>query len=102
MWIKDWPQTAGNVHSYRVPTEDAHLISILRAAGAVFYAKGTQPQSIMHLETYNFYGKTLNPFNRNLTPGGSSGGDAALVAARGAILGVTTDVGGSTRGPAGE
>lgn len=69
----------------------------------MFYAKGTQPQAIMHLETYSVpFGKTLNPFNRNLTPGGSSGGDAALMAARGSVLGVTTDVGGSTRGPAGE
>lgn len=60
---------------------------ILLEAGAVFYARTSQPQSVMHLETSsNIYGTTLNPHNLNLTPGGSSGGESALIAMRGSIL----------------
>lgn len=66
----------------------------------MFIVKTTQPQSIMHAETTNFYGVTCCPYNINLTAGGSSGGEGALIAARGSVLGITTDVGGSTRGPA--
>jgi amidase len=55
--------------------------------GCVFYARTTQPQAIMHLETSsNIYGRTVNPYNRTLTPGGSSGGEAALLGMRGSIL----------------
>ena len=69
--------------------------------GCVFFARTTQPQSIMHLETNsNIYGRTVNPFNRNLTPGGSSGGESALLGMRGSIFGVGGDIGGSIRCPA--
>jgi Asp-tRNA(Asn)/Glu-tRNA(Gln) amidotransferase A subunit family amidase len=55
--------------------------------GCVFYARTTQPQAIMHLETESIvYGRTVNPYNRNLTPGGSSGGESALLGMRGSIL----------------
>lgn len=55
--------------------------------GCVFYARTTQPQAIMHLETSsNVYGRTVNPYNRSLTPGGSSGGESALLGMRGSIL----------------
>lgn len=48
------------------------------------------------LETNNnIWGRTLNPFNRNLTPGGSSGGEGALIAMYGSPLGLGTDIGGS-------
>lgn len=60
---------------------------VLWAAGAVFYARTTQPQCIMHLETSsNIYGTTLNPHNLDLTPGGSSGGESALISFRGSVL----------------
>lgn len=63
------------------------LYDILYSEGCVFYARTTQPQTIMHLETSsNVYGRTVNPYNRNLTPGGSSGGESALVGMRGSIL----------------
>lgn len=53
----------------------------------MFYARTTQPQTIMHLETdSNVYGLTVNPYNRNLTPGGSSGGEGALIAMRGSLV----------------
>lgn len=63
------------------------LYDILYSEGCVFFARTTQPQTIMHLETIsNVYGRTVNPYNRNLTPGGSSGGESALVGMRGSLL----------------
>ena len=81
--------------------EDAHIVKILWAAGCIFYARTTQPQSLMQLETSNnLYGVTVNPFNRNLTCGGSSGGEGALIGIRGSCLGIGSDIGGSIRSPA--
>ncbi|KAJ4999152.1 putative amidase [Colletotrichum sp. SAR 10_66] len=55
--------------------------------GAVIFARTTQPQTVMHLETNsNVYGRTVNPWNRNLTAGGSSGGEGALVGFKGSPL----------------
>ncbi|TLD16073.1 uncharacterized protein PgNI_00538 [Pyricularia grisea] len=73
---------------------------ILWEEGCVFYCRTTQPQTIMHLETNsNIYGRTLHPHNRNLTPGGSSGGESALLGFRGSIFGMGGDIGGSVRCP---
>ncbi|KAJ9500827.1 hypothetical protein H2202_003385 [Exophiala xenobiotica] len=77
------------------------LYDILWDAGCVYYARTTQPQTVMHLETEsNIYGRTVNPYNRNLTPGGSSGGEGALIGFRGSLLGIGGDIGGSIRCPA--
>ncbi|KAK6853884.1 hypothetical protein PG995_010696 [Apiospora arundinis] len=85
----------------RVADKHALLLQILWNAGAVFYARTTQPQTLMHLETSNnLYGVTTNPFNPTLTAGGSSGGEGALVGLRGSVLGIGTDIGGSIRSPA--
>jgi amidase len=55
----------------------------------------------MALDSHNnVFGRTINPFNTAVTPGGSSGGEGALLGMRGSILGVGTDVGGSIRIPA--
>lgn len=65
----------------------AMLYDILWDEGCVFYARTNQPQTIMHLETNNnIWGRTVNPYNRNLTPGGSSGGESALLGIRGSVL----------------
>jgi amidase len=72
---------------------DSHMVKILREAGAVFYCKTNQPQAIMHLESTSHYGRTLNPFNLKLSAGGSTGGEAALLAMKGSIIGVGTDIG---------
>lgn len=80
--------------------DDAHILKILWGAGCIFYARTTEPQTLMHLETSsNLYGVTVNPFNSNLTCGGSSGGEGALIGLRGSCLGVGTDIGGSIRSP---
>ncbi|KAF2837041.1 putative fatty-acid amide hydrolase [Patellaria atrata CBS 101060] len=85
----------------RVGEEDSHILRLLWNAGAVFYVRTTQPQTLMHLETSsNLYGVTVNPFNRELTSGGSSGGEGALLGLRGSCLGIGTDIGGSIRSPA--
>ncbi|KAK9773857.1 putative Amidase signature domain-containing protein [Seiridium cardinale] len=77
------------------------LYDILWDAGCVFFARTTQPQTLMHLETNNnIFGRTVNPYNRDLTSGGSSGGEAALIGMRGSLLGVGGDIGGSVRCPA--
>lgn len=91
----------GYLASRTVDKEDAHTVGILRKLGAVFYCKTNQPQGIMHLETVSPYGRTLNPHNIHLSSGGSSGGEGALIALRGSVLGMGSDIGGSIRGPSG-
>ena len=82
----------------RIADQNAHILDILLDAGAVLYARTTEPQTLMHLETdSNLYGVTVNPFNRNLSAGGSSGGEGALIGMRGSCLGIGTDIGGSIR-----
>lgn len=62
----------------RKASEDARILQILFRAGAVFHARTTQPQTLMHLETdNNLYGVTVSPFNTSLSAGGSSGGEGA-------------------------
>ncbi|KAG8780767.1 hypothetical protein FRC15_009276 [Serendipita sp. 397] len=80
---------------------DAAAVKILRDAGALIYVKTANPQTLLALEcNNNVYGRTVNPHNRKLSPGGSSGGEGALVACHGSPLGVGTDIGGSIRVPA--
>ncbi|EGO31021.1 hypothetical protein SERLADRAFT_359135 [Serpula lacrymans var. lacrymans S7.9] len=84
-----------------VADSDAVVVDILRKAGAILYVKTQNPQTLLSLETNNsVFGRTVSPFNRNLTPGGSSGGESALIACHGSPLGVGTDIGGSVRIPA--
>lgn len=100
MPLKGHRMDLGTLQSEAVVDFDSHAVGILRAAGAVFYCKTNQPQLIMHLECDSFHGRTLNPHNTALSSGGSSGGEAALLALRGSVFGVGSDIGGSIRGPA--
>lgn len=69
--------------------------------GAVPYVKTNVPQSLMMSDSYNHvFKQSVNSLNRNLVSGGSSGGEGALVGARGSIFGIGTDIGGSIRIPA--
>ncbi|UNI18404.1 Amidase [Purpureocillium takamizusanense] len=80
---------------------DASIIKLLKAAGAVLFAKTAMPQTGMLLETVsNLWGRTKNPYNRDFSAGGSSGGDGALVAMHGSPFCPSTDIGGSIRAPA--
>ncbi|XEV05060.1 hypothetical protein FSHL1_010347 [Fusarium sambucinum] len=82
-------------------TEDSVLTTMLLGAGAVLYVKTSVPQSLMVCETINnIFGRTTNPRSKNWSCGGSSGGEGAIVAFRGSVIGVGTDIGGSIRVPA--
>jgi amidase len=82
-------------------TEDSVLTTMLLGAGAVLYVKTSVPQSLMVCETINnVFGRTTNPRNKKWSCGGSSGGEGAIVAFRGSVIGVGTDIGGSIRVPA--
>lgn len=86
--------------SFQPATENAVLVDTLLKGGAVLYCKTNVPQTLMALDSHNnVFGRTINPLNTALTAGGSSGGEGALIAMRGSILGVGTDVGGSIRIP---
>ncbi|KAL5118657.1 hypothetical protein ACEQ8H_003508 [Pleosporales sp. CAS-2024a] len=80
---------------------ESEMVTMLRNAGAVLYVKTSVPHTLMTGETVNnIIGYTLNPKNRRLTAGGSSGGEGALIGIRGSPLGLGTDIGGSIRIPA--
>ncbi|EWC44431.1 hypothetical protein DRE_06799 [Drechslerella stenobrocha 248] len=86
---------------FRPATKASAIVLLLEKAGAVLYCKTNIPQTLMALDSHNqIWGRTLNPLNRRLTPGGSSGGESALIAMRGSLLGVGSDIGGSIRIPA--
>jgi len=77
------------------------VIELLLEQGAVFYCKTNLPQSMMTADSHNnVFGRTLNPHNLSVTAGGSTGGEGALLAMRGSILGMATDIAGSCRIPA--
>ncbi|KAK5123207.1 putative amidase [Meristemomyces frigidus] len=82
-------------------TTPSTLVQLLTSAGAIPYVKSNVPATLMMGESVNnVFGRTLNPRNRSLTTGGSSGGESALVTFRASFLGVGTDIGGSIRHPA--
>ncbi|TLD27684.1 hypothetical protein E2P81_ATG10972 [Venturia nashicola] len=87
--------------AFKPATSSSTLVELLLKAGAVLYCKTNIPQTLMALDSHNnVFGRVINPLNAKVTAGGSSGGEGALVAMRGSILGVGTDVGGSIRIPA--
>ncbi|BCS23597.1 uncharacterized protein APUU_40041S [Aspergillus puulaauensis] len=82
-------------------TCNSALVDILLEAGAVLYVKTNVPQTMMTADSHNnVFGRVRNPHRSTLTAGGSSGGEGALVAMRGSILGIGTDIAGSIRIPA--
>jgi amidase len=84
-----------------VPSEDALLVSRLKTAGAVILGKTNVPVSLADWQSYNeIYGTTNNPFDVGRTPGGSSGGSSAALAAGYGPLSIGSDIGGSLRVPA--
>ncbi|MFG3250362.1 amidase [Streptomyces sp. NPDC048187] len=95
--------TTWGMPQYRdhVPVEDAVQVSRLRAAGAVVLGKTNVPLGLQDLQSFNeIYGTTNNPWDHARTPGGSSGGSAAALAAGFGSLSIGSDIGGSLRTPA--
>jgi amidase len=104
--IKDDVDVAGEVTTYGsgghgpAVTSDAEVVRRLRAAGAVIIGKTNVPELMMFPYTESLtFGATRNPWNLKRTPGGSSGGSAAAVAAGLAPLALGSDGGGSIRIP---
>lgn len=84
-----------------VPNEDAVVVARLRAAGALILGTTNCPEFLMAYETDNLlHGCTSNPWDLTCTPGGSSGGESAAIAAGMSALGLGSDSGGSVRVPA--
>lgn len=100
--IAGWPTTAG-IEALREHVSERTSVAVQRLldAGAVIFGKTNVPAYASDLQTYNdIYGTTRNPWNPDLTPGGSSGGAAAALAAGFTPLELGSDIGGSIRTPA--
>jgi fatty acid amide hydrolase len=86
---------------HEIETKDDPYVAALRAAGAIPIAKTNLPQLMIYTETDNpLYGRTNNPWDLERSCGGSSGGEAAVIAAGASPLGLGNDIGGSLRVPA--
>jgi Asp-tRNA(Asn)/Glu-tRNA(Gln) amidotransferase A subunit family amidase len=89
------------LHKGDVPREDAVVVARLRAAGALILGTTNCPEFLMAYETANLlHGRTRNPWDLERTPGGSSGGESAAIAAGLSAAGLGSDSGGSVRVPA--
>jgi fatty acid amide hydrolase len=106
--IKESIGMAGHASTLGVPSrrnerapEDAVIVQLLREAGAVLLGRTNVSQLLLFHESRNpVFGQTANPWDTARGPGGSSGGEAAALAAGESVLGVGTDIGGSIRVPA--
>lgn len=84
-----------------IPSTNATAVERLLAAGAILIGKTNTPELTLFYDTDNMlFGKTFNPYDLSRSPGGSSGGSAAIVAAGGSPLDLGSDTGGSIRLPA--
>ena len=107
MTIKDCFDTAGVVSTWGtlgrkdfVPDADAAVVARLKAAGAILLGKTNTPEFTLSFETHNrIHGFTNNPYGLARSPGGSSGGAAAAIAAGLTSFDIGTDYGGSIRVP---
>ena len=106
--VKDCINTAGlqttrgsRLFADHVPSTDATAVLRLKAAGGILLAKTNVPEFSFDRETANaVFGRSVNPWNPNRTPGGSSGGEAVAIASGLSPLGVGSDLAVSIRGPA--
>jgi amidase len=100
--VPGMPATCGFPHlADHRPERDAEAVALLRGAGAIPFGKTNVPIAVADHQSYNpIYGTTSNPWDLQRTPGGSSGGSAAAVAAGFSPLELGTDIGGSIRCPA--
>lgn len=75
------------------PATNSYLVDVLLELGAILYCKTNIPLTMMTADSHNnVFGRTLNPHRLNLGAGGSSGGEGALVAIRGSVIGIGTDM----------
>ncbi|XP_054836431.1 fatty-acid amide hydrolase 1-like [Eublepharis macularius] len=99
---KGHDSTLGLVKRLHKPAAaDAVVVQVLKQQGAIPFVKTNVPQSLLNYDCSNLmFGQTVHPMDHTKTPGGSSGGEGALIKSGGSILGIGTDVGGSLRIPA--
>lgn len=84
-----------------IATENAPVVDRVLQAGGIIHARTTTPEfSLVYVTHSRLWGVTRNPWNLELTPGGSSGGSAASLAAGSSLLATGSDIAGSTRVPA--
>ncbi|XP_053893891.1 vitamin D3 hydroxylase-associated protein-like isoform X2 [Malaclemys terrapin pileata] len=84
----------------RLEQEDSVMVKVLKRQGAIPFVLTNVPQSLFNYDCSNsIFGQTVNPLNHQKSPGGSSGGEGALIAGGGSVLGFGTDIGGSIRLP---
>lgn len=94
-------ETGSRLRAGRIASEDAPLVARLKKAGAIVLGNTNAPEMLMAYETDNsLIGRTNNPWDLDRTPGGSSGGESAAIAAGLSAGGVGSDGGGSIRVPA--
>lgn len=106
--VKECLDVVGTPSTFGLPARRGHraerdddVVASLRRAGAIVVAKTNVSQVLMFTESDNpLYGRTQNPWDHDRTPGGSSGGQSALLATGAVSLGLGTDIGGSVRVPA--
>src|SRR5580692_1484864 len=96
------PTTFGNpLWKDNIATGNAFMIDRLLQAGAIIFGKTNVPYMLADAQSYNdIYGTTNNPWDTTRSPGGSSGGEAATLAAGLSALGAGSDIAGSLRNPA--
>jgi Asp-tRNA(Asn)/Glu-tRNA(Gln) amidotransferase A subunit family amidase len=84
-----------------IKKEDNLLSQAIKASGMIPFVKTNLPQLALNFDSNNFlWGRSLNPWNNKKSVGGSSGGEAAALAARVSLIGIGNDIGGSLRIPA--
>ncbi len=108
MTIKEAYNLEGTPTTWGIPgfedsldAADSEVVKRFKAAGAHFMGLTNVPMNLADFQSYNdIYGQTNNPWNQERTPGGSSGGSAAALAAGLTALESGSDIGGSIRNPA--
>lgn len=106
--LKDSIQVAGydvsvgySCNTGKPAQTDGTMVQLLKEAGAVPFVKTNLPVTLLSFESTNdVWGRCMNPHNNKYSPGGSTGGEAALLAAGGSRIGIGSDVAGSVRAPA--
>lgn len=99
---EDMPTTAGSLSlAHNTPVKDAPTVAAMKKAGAIILGKTNLHEFALEgISVSSLGGQTINPYDHTRTPGGSSGGTGAAIAANFAVLGTGTDTVNSLRSPA--
>ncbi|CAK3946643.1 related to amidase (acetamidase) [Lecanosticta acicola] len=106
--LKDSIQVGGfdtsvgySVNTGKPALQDGAIVRMLKDAGAVPFVKTALPVTLLSFESFNdVWGRCLNPHSKGYSPGGSTGGEGAILAFGGSRIGIGSDVAGSVRAPA--